>query len=168
MTRGPQNPTRTVIPAARYGARLEAAQSAAATEGLSGLLIGVGPDLRYLAGYNFEAKTHYGLLDPSQWQGLSGYDFYVESSKLVQGGATVAGESMQLRGTPEQIVEKIRYLQERTSMRELACIFQYGGMPHALAEKSMRLFAQEVLLAVHEMDAPLHASAVGDAAAVQA
>jgi Xaa-Pro aminopeptidase len=40
-----------VIPAVRYAARLGAARHATATAGLDALLIGVGPDLRYLAGY---------------------------------------------------------------------------------------------------------------------
>ena len=39
------------IPAARYGARLAAARREAAAAGLDALLVGVGADLRYLAGY---------------------------------------------------------------------------------------------------------------------
>jgi Xaa-Pro aminopeptidase len=43
--------TRTTIPAARYGERLAAAQAAARDAGLAALLVGVGADLSYLAGY---------------------------------------------------------------------------------------------------------------------
>ncbi len=43
--------TGTAIPATRYSARLAAAQRAAAAAGLDALLVGVGADLRYLAGY---------------------------------------------------------------------------------------------------------------------
>src|SRR5207237_8623408 len=39
------------IPQARFGDRLAAARGATADGGLSALLIGVGPDLRYLTGY---------------------------------------------------------------------------------------------------------------------
>jgi Xaa-Pro aminopeptidase len=39
------------IPAERFGDRLAAARGATADRGLSALLIGVGPDLRYLTGY---------------------------------------------------------------------------------------------------------------------
>jgi len=39
------------IPAARFGERLEAAQGRVAERGLAALLVGVGPDLRYLTGY---------------------------------------------------------------------------------------------------------------------
>ncbi len=43
--------TRASIPVERFGARIGAAQRIAAERGLAALLIGVGPDLRYLAGY---------------------------------------------------------------------------------------------------------------------
>ena len=43
--------TRPVIPAERYAERLERAAAATTAHGLDGLLVGVGPDLRYLTGY---------------------------------------------------------------------------------------------------------------------
>ena len=43
--------TRPTIPAERYGERLGRARAAAASAGLDALLVGVGADLRYLAGY---------------------------------------------------------------------------------------------------------------------
>lgn len=43
--------TRPTIPADRYRTRLEAARRLAGEQGLAALLIGVGPDLRYLTGY---------------------------------------------------------------------------------------------------------------------
>jgi Xaa-Pro aminopeptidase len=42
---------RPTTPAARYAERLSAAQSGVEGRGLAALLVGVGPDLRYLAGY---------------------------------------------------------------------------------------------------------------------
>jgi Xaa-Pro aminopeptidase len=42
---------RAPIPVERYAARLAAAQRIAADQGLAALLIGVGPDLRYMTGY---------------------------------------------------------------------------------------------------------------------
>jgi Xaa-Pro aminopeptidase len=44
--------TRPTIPAARYEARLSQAARSAAARNIGALLIGVGADLRYLAGYN--------------------------------------------------------------------------------------------------------------------
>ena len=43
--------TRPTIPAARYAARLARATEAVEAAGLDAMLIGVGPDLRYLTGY---------------------------------------------------------------------------------------------------------------------
>ena len=43
--------TRPTIPAARYGERLVAARDLAAAAGFSAILVGVGADMRYLAGY---------------------------------------------------------------------------------------------------------------------
>ena len=45
-------PPRPSIPPARHGARLAAARELLADRGLQALLVGVGPDLRYLAGYD--------------------------------------------------------------------------------------------------------------------
>jgi Xaa-Pro aminopeptidase len=45
------SPERAAIPVERYAARIAAAQRIAADQGLAALLIGVGPDLRYLTGY---------------------------------------------------------------------------------------------------------------------
>jgi Xaa-Pro aminopeptidase len=43
--------TRPTIPAARYGERLAAARDLAADAGFAAILVGVGADMRYLAGY---------------------------------------------------------------------------------------------------------------------
>lgn len=50
------------IPAGRYAARLAAARAAAAAAGLDALLVGVGADLRYLAGYSAHPLERITLL----------------------------------------------------------------------------------------------------------
>jgi Xaa-Pro aminopeptidase len=47
----PAVPERPAIPAARFGERIARARAAARARGLDALLVGVGPDLLYLAGY---------------------------------------------------------------------------------------------------------------------
>ena len=59
-------------------------------------------------------------------------------------------------GTPDQVLEKLAHVQRMTSAEELILNFRYGGMPADTAERSMRLFAAEVLPRLHAMDAPLH------------
>jgi Xaa-Pro aminopeptidase len=47
----PAGTPRPAIPTSRYGERIARAQAGARARGLDALLVGVGPDLRYLAGY---------------------------------------------------------------------------------------------------------------------
>ena len=55
-------------------------------------------------------------------------------------------------GSPDQCLEQLRTIQEMTSAREFVIVFKYGAMPIEVAEKSMRLFAKEVLPALRELD----------------
>ena len=49
-------------------------------------------------------------------------------------------------GDPEQCIAKLRSLQEIYQLQEFMCWFNTGGMlPHGEVEKSMRLFAREVM-----------------------
>ena len=48
-------------------------------------------------------------------------------------------------GTPEQVFEKVRTFCDLVGGDGYVGVFRYGGMPPAEAEKSMRLFAKEVL-----------------------
>jgi hypothetical protein len=52
-----------------------------------------------------------------------------------------------------------------TSAEELILNFRFGAMPAATAERSMRLFATEVLPRLHALEAPLHPDMAGTAAA---
>ena len=120
----------------------------------------------YMGLSTMEIALHYGLADPSAYEGLTGYEHY---QKQARDAATVdpmkALEDlldMQIIGTPAQCIEKIRYLQELTSAREMIGLFHYGGMPIEVAERNMRLFAEQVLPAVHAMDTPLHPAAQGE------
>ena len=48
-------------------------------------------------------------------------------------------------GTPEQVFEKVRTFCDLVGGDSYIGVFRYGGMPPAEAEKSMRLFAKEVM-----------------------
>jgi hypothetical protein len=56
---------------------------------------------------------------------------------------------IQTWGTPEMILEKLRWRRELLGDYELNMISWYGGMPLEDAEKSLRLFAQRVLPELH-------------------
>ena len=48
-------------------------------------------------------------------------------------------------GTPDQIVERLRARQEVVGDHDLTCCFRFAGLPVEDAEASMRTFAAEVL-----------------------
>ena len=53
--------------------------------------------------------------------------------------------SVQTWGTPKMILEKLRWRRELIGDFELNTIVNYGGLPFDEAEKSIRLFASQVL-----------------------
>jgi hypothetical protein len=67
-------------------------------------------------------------------------------------------------GTPEEVIQRIIAAQKACSFSEITIVPQFGTMPYDEAQESTKLFAQEVLPVVHEMDAPLHAAALPDPA----
>jgi hypothetical protein len=59
-------------------------------------------------------------------------------------------------GTPEQTIRRATELANAFGTDEIMFVFKYGAMPMALAQKSMRLFAREVMPALKELNpAPL-------------
>ena len=55
-------------------------------------------------------------------------------------------------GTPQQTIKRATELAEAFGTEEIMFIFKYGGMPIDCAEKSMRLFAKEVLPALQALN----------------
>jgi len=53
--------------------------------------------------------------------------------------------SIQITGTPDDCLQKIEDLHRLTGVGHLVTEFSFGGLPHAQAETSMRLFADRVL-----------------------
>jgi hypothetical protein len=62
----------------------------------------------------------------------------------------------ELIGTPEQVYEKIKLLQHEISLEYLIIHPNHGAKPGQAARDSLKLFAEEVLPAVHELSTPLH------------
>ncbi|WP_330231468.1 LLM class flavin-dependent oxidoreductase [Nocardia sp. NBC_00508] len=118
---------------------------------------------KYFARFERDGALHYGFADPTAFENISGYEQYAEMMKqpdsgstgfVPGGGAEVAEHNAadnQLIGTPDEIIEKVEYMQRTTGAREIAVNFNFGGMPHDLCVKSMQLFAAEVLPAIREM-----------------
>jgi alkanesulfonate monooxygenase SsuD/methylene tetrahydromethanopterin reductase-like flavin-dependent oxidoreductase (luciferase family) len=51
----------------------------------------------------------------------------------------------QVIGTPERCIEVLRNIQNILGASEFVGVFKYGGMPYEEAERSLKLFASEVM-----------------------
>jgi alkanesulfonate monooxygenase SsuD/methylene tetrahydromethanopterin reductase-like flavin-dependent oxidoreductase (luciferase family) len=118
-----------------------------------------------------EVEMHYEFDKPGVFDGVKGYEAYAEiQRKLLEDrerakaaggnagqigqGAAVVGTADQPIGTPETIVERLRTLQRETGAQEVLIVPQFGGMPLAEAQRSLRLFAAEVLPVIQADPAP--------------
>ena len=112
---------------------------------------------------------HYKWTEVERLKTTKGYEQYAKFGELLQRKTPEElGEYAarpQAWGTPDQVLAKLKHVQEMTGAEELIVNFRFGAMPAATAERSMRLFASEVLPRVHELDAPLAADMTGAALA---
>jgi len=84
---------------------------------------------------------------------VKGYDAYAQKSEIVRQtgleGMTEGFMKAAVWGTPDRILRMLEERREVVGGFELATSFRFGGIPFAVAEKSMRLFAKEVLPVLH-------------------
>ena len=122
---------------------------------------------------NVDVNLHYGFADAANFKGVKGYEAYAarEATATAVLASAVQGKeaaskakpktpgyhpSNLMIGTPEEVYKRIKAAQLACSFSEITIVPQFGDMPYEEAEESTRLFAKEVLPAIHEMDAPLH------------
>lgn len=121
-----------------------------------------------LESYNSSAKQ-YGLDDPAQFIGVKGYEHYAKVPAYLGPGTDPAKDEQMLEhaarpqawGTPDQVFEKLQFIQQKTGAVEFILNPRFGGMPADTAERSMRLFAAEVLPRLQAIDPPLSESLRG-------
>lgn len=110
------------------------------------------------------AQHHYFEWNNPGFQGIRGYEEYLQRQTADVGSADAslaARRATQPIGTPDDIIEKIKLLQEAMSLEMVVLHVFYGGMPREKAEKSLRLFAQKVLPAVQAMPTPINPASLG-------
>ena len=56
-------------------------------------------------------------------------------------------------GTPEQVLEKVEFIRDKVGIAGFTPNFSFAGMPVEDAERSVRLFAAEVLPELRTWDA---------------
>lgn len=106
----------------------------------------------YMANYFLSIVDHYELMS-EHFKEVKGYEHYATAGDLFrQVGLEPSLESyvgVQTWGTPEQILEKLRWRRGVIGEFELGMIVAYGGMPQETVEASVELFAREVLPELH-------------------
>jgi len=127
----------------------------------------------YVRQQGFAARNHYAVWNSGDdFTQVKGYEDY---AKVFNQGAVVketdgiaALNASELIGTPEQVYEKIKLLQEQISLEYLIIHPNHGAKPGQEARDSLKLFAEEVLPAVHDLPTPIHEHSKGSAEALAA
>jgi alkanesulfonate monooxygenase SsuD/methylene tetrahydromethanopterin reductase-like flavin-dependent oxidoreductase (luciferase family) len=104
---------------------------------------------QYLSEYGDSATRHYQFMG-EHLQGLKGYEYYAQMAKMraqIPEGTDLSGIYLQnnIWGSPKTCLEKLEMVNSMMGADEFVAVFSYGSMPVEKAEKSMRLFASEVL-----------------------
>ena len=105
------------------------------------------------------AQHHYFEWNNPGYEGIHGYEEYLKRQNADIGTADAglaARRATQPIGTPDEIIERIKKLQQTISLEKVVLHVFYGGMPRDKAEKSLRLFAKEVLPEVQSMATPIN------------
>jgi alkanesulfonate monooxygenase SsuD/methylene tetrahydromethanopterin reductase-like flavin-dependent oxidoreductase (luciferase family) len=119
---------------------------------------------RYFLRYTEESNYHYARWKSPGFTGVAGYEDYAKMDDPTENfgaRAIAAQKESHLIGTPDQIIEKVKAVQEAISMNHLIININHGGIPIKESLTSMELFAKEVLPVLQEMETPLHAHSVG-------
>ena len=112
--------------------------------------------VRWIGGYWDTVLRHYELTG-DHLRNTKGYEYYGRMSEIARdkGGADALTEfflSLQIWGTPEQCHAKILDVRSRVGCDTFVGVFSYAGMPYDDAERSLRLFAAEVMPALQSGD----------------
>lgn len=105
---------------------------------------------QYMVEYADSALRHYELLR-GHLGGIHGYESYGAMTEALHKDVDIFRRAFVREhpwGTPEQVIAKVKRLAEAFGTSEIMFIFRYGGMPMKAAEKSMQLFAHEVMPAL--------------------
>jgi len=105
---------------------------------------------QYMVEYADSALRHYELLR-GHLGGIHGYESYGAMTEALRKDVDIFRRAFVKEhpwGTPDQVIARAKRLAEAFGTSEIMFIFRYGGMPMKAAEKSMQLFAREVMPAL--------------------
>jgi alkanesulfonate monooxygenase SsuD/methylene tetrahydromethanopterin reductase-like flavin-dependent oxidoreductase (luciferase family) len=119
----------------------------------------------YFQNQGVAAQHHYFDWNNPGYEGIRGYEEYLarQTADISPAEARLAARrATQPIGTPDDIIEKIKTMQQTISMEKVVIHMMYGGMPREKAEKSLRLFAEKVLPEVQAMPTPINPRSLGE------
>ncbi|OLE37464.1 MAG: alkane 1-monooxygenase [Candidatus Rokubacteria bacterium 13_1_20CM_2_70_7] len=123
---------------------------------------------RWIGGYYQTVLDHYKFADDHLAK-TRGYEYYGKmAEKIAQYGTDKVIDfflGLQVWGTPEQCYAKVLDIHARTANSHFVGVFSYAGMPYDEAERSLRLFAREVMPVLQRVSAPPPAPVLPDPAA---
>ena len=110
---------------------------------------------RWIGGYFRTVLDHYEF-GGDHMAKTRGYEYYAKMADKIH---TYGDEKvidffvdLQVWGTPEQCYDKILDIRRRVGNDHFVGVFSYAGMPPAEAERNLRLFAKEVMPALHKLE----------------
>jgi len=109
---------------------------------------------RYMVEYADSALRHYELLG-THLKSVKGYEAYGAQQDALRKDASPFKQGFfnsHPWGTLKETIARAQELAEAFGTDEIMFVFKYGGMPIEVAEKSMRLFAKEVMPALQELN----------------
>jgi alkanesulfonate monooxygenase SsuD/methylene tetrahydromethanopterin reductase-like flavin-dependent oxidoreductase (luciferase family) len=112
---------------------------------------------RRYAGRYFESVVSHYNFDGTHFATTKGYEAYAEGAKAIRDAGLEASTDAYVAvqagiGTPEQVIDKYRKRREIVGPTSVMATFMYGGMPYDTAERSVRLFASEVIPELRRLD----------------
>jgi hypothetical protein len=117
--------------------------------------------VKWMGNYADSALRHYEYDEPEHFKAAKGYEYHAQMAQAAKsaGGFSSVFAETQVFGTPERCLELLRTIRTTVDAEEFVGVFRAGGMPLEEAERSMRLFAAEVLPHVQREGAGEAASA---------
>jgi alkanesulfonate monooxygenase SsuD/methylene tetrahydromethanopterin reductase-like flavin-dependent oxidoreductase (luciferase family) len=103
---------------------------------------------RWIGNYADTAIRHYEYDEPEHFRNAKGYEFHAQiaaATKNSPGAFREMFTKTQVYGTPEQCIRTLETIASTMDAAEFIGTFKYGGMPLAVAQGNMKLFATEVL-----------------------
>ncbi len=104
---------------------------------------------KWMTRYWKTVLDHYDFGKPDRFEGIKGYENYVDQAQgIVDAGEEAIAEDfmrVQTWGTPKTCLDKITHIYEQVGCEQLIGIFRFADMPFSEGERNLRTFADTVL-----------------------